>query len=221
MLSFIVLGFFRTYFSLFPTFNGITTIQNFHGITMLCWFAMLIIQPMLIRYGKYKWHRLLGKASYVLMPLILISLYLTVRGGYIRNIKTYPEEIDSLTGALALDFANIIAIAVFYILAIINKKKIAFHMRYMIATSLLPLATGIIRIFINYADMPFSECVKYSMLIVETIVIALIIYDKIKGKVLKPYLITLAILGSVHIFWLFNTTPWWQAFGRKFAALFF
>ena len=118
MLSFIVLGFFRTYFSLFPTFNGITTIQNFHGITLLCWFAMLIIQPMLIRYGKYKWHRILGKASYILMPLVLISLYLTVRGGYIRHTKELPDEIDSLTGALALDFGNIIAIALFYILAI-------------------------------------------------------------------------------------------------------
>lgn len=43
LLAFVVWGFFRTYFGLFPTFQGITIVQNFHGPLLLSWFALLIV----------------------------------------------------------------------------------------------------------------------------------------------------------------------------------
>ena len=56
ILAFVVWGFFRTYFGLFPHFSGITTVQHFHGAMLLSWFVMLIVQPMLIRYRKFELH---------------------------------------------------------------------------------------------------------------------------------------------------------------------
>jgi len=76
ILAFVIWGFFRTYFGLFPSFKGITTVQHFHGLMLLSWFAMLIVQPLLIRYNKPVWHKNLGKISYLQIPLLLQGMIL-------------------------------------------------------------------------------------------------------------------------------------------------
>lgn len=219
ILAFVVWGFFRTYFGLFPTFAGITTVQHFHGAMLLSWFAMLIVQPLLIRYKKFELHKKLGKVSYVQIPLILISIFLVTKIGYIRNAAILPKEQN--IGGLALNLPDIFAFAIFYILAMVNKKNTPAHMRYMIATSLLMLGPGTGRAFIIYGGMSFPQGVMYSMILTEIIAVALIVYDKIKGNSLKPYLVTLAVLILLHITWQFQLSGWWQWFGGKFATYLF
>lgn len=219
ILAFVVWGFFRTYFGLFPTFTGLTTAHHFHGLMMLSWFAMLITQPILIRYKKYEWHRSLGKVSYLLIPLILLSLFLVTKLSYIHNVVTLPKAIA--IGTLALNLPDLFAFAAFYILAMLNVKNTPAHMRYMIATSLLMLGPGTGRAFIIYGGMPFPQGVEYSMILTELIAVALIVYDKIKGNSLGPYLITLGILVVMHLAWSFQLSGWWQAFGGTFATWFF
>ncbi len=36
-----LIGFYRTYISKFPYFEGVTTIHHFHGAMMMVWFVML------------------------------------------------------------------------------------------------------------------------------------------------------------------------------------
>ena len=219
ILVFVVWGFFRTYFGLFPTFAGLTTVHHFHGILMLGWFAMLIIQPILIRYKKFEWHQNLGKLSYFLIPLILLSIFLVTKLEYIRNATTMSKEIN--IGSLALNVPDIFAFAAFYILAMINVKNPSVHMRYMIATSLLLLGPGTGRAFIIYGGMAFPQGIEYSFILTDIIAIALIVYDKKKGNSLKPYLVMLAVLIAMHVAWDFQLSWWWQAFAGKFADLFF
>ena len=219
ILAFVVLGFFKSYFGLFPTFNGVTTVQHFHGAMMLSWFAMLIVQPMLIRYKKMEWHRRIGKLSYVLVPLILVSIFLVTKTGFMRHSAILPKPVN--IGGLALDIPNIFAFATFYILAMLNKNNSTYHMRYMIATSLLLIGPGTGRAFIIYGGMPFPQGVLYSIILTELIAVVLIIYDKVKGNDIKPYVITLSILIAMHMIWQFQMSWWWQAFGERFAAWFF
>jgi len=180
---------------------------------------MLIVQPLLIRYRKFELHRKLGKISYVLIPLLLISIFVVTRGQYQRMLAIIPRE--QLIGGLALDIPDIFAFAAFYILAMVNKKNTASHMRYMIATSLLMLGPGTGRAFIIYGGMPFPQGVLYSMILTEIITVALIIFDSIKGNSVKPYLVTLGVLLMLHVIWQFQLSWWWQAFGTWFAAWFF
>ncbi|NCP85199.1 MAG: hypothetical protein GW823_09955 [Bacteroidetes bacterium] len=46
---------------------------HFHGIIMTLWCVMLIAQGYLIRIKKYPIHKIIGKLSYGLAPLIVIS----------------------------------------------------------------------------------------------------------------------------------------------------
>lgn len=219
ILAFVIWGFYRTYFGLFPSFNGITTVQHFHGFMMLSWFAMLIVQPFLIRYKKYQLHRNLGKVSYVLVPLLLLSIFLVTKGQFQRLAPTIPKE-QNIAG-LALNLPDIFAFGALYILALVYKKNSAYHMRYMIATAFLMLGPGVGRAMIIYGGVPFPLAIEYSLLLTDALAIGFIIYDAINKRPYKPYLVTLGILVAMHLIWQFQLSAPWQAFAGKFSQLFF
>jgi hypothetical protein len=57
---------------------------------------MLITQPILIRKKKLVLHKLIGKASYAVMPLLLISVLLILNAG----LKAVPIEEITFTAIL-------------------------------------------------------------------------------------------------------------------------
>jgi hypothetical protein len=65
-----VVGFFPSYFKRLAVTDGA---HHLHGIAATLWILLLIIQPFLYREGKIKWHRKLGKVSFILVPLIIVS----------------------------------------------------------------------------------------------------------------------------------------------------
>ncbi len=70
----VLIGFYNTYIVFFPKFEQFKTFHHVHGFVMVLWLATLIAQPILITKKKYKWHRAIGKVSYILVPIIVISL---------------------------------------------------------------------------------------------------------------------------------------------------
>ena len=219
ILAFVLWGFYRTYFGLFPSFQGITNLQHFHGFMLLSWFAMLIVQPFLIRYHKFELHRNLGKLSYVQVPLILLSIFLVTEGQFHRMAPLIPRAQN--LGALALNLPTIAVFGTLYMLAMINRKNSAYHMRYMIATSFLMLGPGIGRAFIIYGHLPFPMAIDLSMMIEEALTVGFILYDFINKRPYKPYLITLLMLAGIHLLWAFRMSAPWQEFAGIFSGLLF
>ncbi|MBK8391719.1 MAG: hypothetical protein IPL23_21635 [Saprospiraceae bacterium] len=70
-----LLGFYPSYFSHFPKFEGFSLAFHFHGVLALLWLCMLIAQAFLIRAKKYEIHKVIGKLSYFVMPLLLFSFF--------------------------------------------------------------------------------------------------------------------------------------------------
>lgn len=141
-----LIGFHKTYTIFFPSFEGFQWQQHFHGLMLMSWFAMLIIQPFLIRFGKRQAHRTLGKLGYVLAPLVCYSIFMVTKMVYYREIAHRPEE--SVLGQLSLDIPTIFIFGLFFILAMVNRKDSYVHMRYMIGTSLLMIGPGVGRALI-------------------------------------------------------------------------
>ena len=168
ILSIVIIGFFKTYFGQFPTFSKVTSIQHIHGLLFLLWFIMLVIQPILIKKRKYKWHVIIGKVSYFLVPLIVISTFFIAKELYDKgNILDESKRISSLY----VPFYQIIDFIVLYLLAIYYKKKTSYHMRYMIATSLAIYGAALKRLLINYMNMKAIDAFLY------TFIIKIIIYN--------------------------------------------
>lgn len=185
ILVFIIAAFFKTYFGLFPDFKGTTFLVHAHVAVLLLWFAMLIVQPILIGIKQIKLHRLVGKSSYVLVPLVVISSLLMTRNQQMREKDLAVFTINIFDLSLYL---------LFYALAIIYKRKVSWHTRFMILTAIPFLGASSARF--NFPGI----------IIQITIMVGLLLLEFFKGKVFKPYLIALSyfmimliLLGGLFI----------------------
>lgn len=219
VLFIIFAGFFFTYFIKFPRFEGISGVKHFHGISFLLWFGMLIAQPILIKKGKLEQHRLFGKLSYVLAPLIVVATVLVGRDVYYAILAkgTLPEAI----GTLSLNLPGTFIFAACYALAIFYRKNRALHMRFMICTVLPLLGPGLVRALIIFGKLPFPVGVAAADYTTIALAIGLIIYDWRKGKNFAPYAFALALNLMAHFLFDHKMGAVWQAIGGAFARLFF
>ncbi len=219
LFVFIFWGFYRTYIGSFPSFSGVNTIKHFHGLLLFGWFFLLILQPFLIKYKKYKTHKAIGILSYMLVPLIVLSIFLVSKDKFNRLAPLISKEQN--IGELALNVSSMFYFSMLFGLAIIYKKKTAYHMRFIIAAALLLFSPGIGRVFENYVNLSFPVSVAISVFIAEIITVSLILYDRKHGNEYKPYVITLIFLICFHILWAFRLSAAWQVVGGKFAEIFF
>jgi hypothetical protein len=88
----VVWGFWQTYIMFFPSFQGFGYTHHMHGLLMMMWIFMLIVQPLLIRAGKLSLHGTVGKASYVVVPLLLLSIFMIGKISYDKIIPVSPQQ---------------------------------------------------------------------------------------------------------------------------------
>lgn len=210
----VFLGFFKTYFGLFPSFNHVTLIQHVHGLLFTTWFVLLFVQPMLIRYGKYRAHRIIGRFTYVLVPCIVISIHFIAREAYLNAVAAKAPRENILAGTY-FQVYQIFDFAVLYLLAIINKHRTPYHMRYMIATSLAIAGAGLRRLFEHLFGMGGDAAVLYGFLVPDLFLLGLIVYDLIKGNNARAYIIAFIILAVSHysFYWLPHSALWQSVAG--------
>jgi hypothetical protein len=228
-LLFIVLafaGFYHTYFVKLLDIK--TPIIHIHFLLMGLWILMLVAQPFLIKYKKLAAHRLLGKVSYVLVPLVLLSAWLLARSGYYREIEQLREAasagLNSMTEleilkAAAVEPAAIIALMIFplfYVLGIRHRKQSSKHARYMLATALILLGPTVDRIiFINLGVKSILGISSYfvSMLMIDLILAMLLYLDFKNKRETKTLTYCLVIfVASQLAFYLLPTFDWWAVF---------
>lgn len=177
------LGFLKTYFNQIPTFEkNITPYIHIHAGIASVWILMLIAQPILIRNRKNKLHKKIGKISYLLFPLLILSFIPQM----IRIINSDNPNI------LFFPLADSLLLILFYSLAIYHRKNMSKHMRYMIGTALVFLGPTIGRI--GPLILGLSENVTQNSLygLIYLILIGLIFLDRKYRKNYQPYLIILS-----------------------------
>lgn len=206
-------AFHPTYLQYFPQFKGFSWIHHIHGALMVSWVMMLVIQPYLIYKGKYKTHRIIGKFSYFIAPLMLISMFLVTRLNYINSVG--KVQFKDVAYIQALNFITPLIFLLFYSLAIINKKEVFKHKRYMIGTSFIMLTAILNRllqeIFGNIEPYEF-----FIPLYLGVIVTALLLAnDILKKRNPVPYTIVMVVLFLNIIIFYARETEVWQSIVRS------
>lgn len=177
------LGFYKSYFNQFPSFEeNITVFIHLHAIIASLWILMLIAQPLLIRNKKNELHKKIGKLSYIVFPLLILSFVPQM----IRIINSENPNI------LFFPLADSILLILFYSLAIYHRKKTAKHMRYMIGTAIVFLGPTIGRIGPLLLGFPEGVTQNYMYALIYLILIGLIFLDRTNGKNYKPYVLILS-----------------------------
>jgi hypothetical protein len=174
-------GFYRTYISQFPNFEesikDIDTYVHIHALISSAWILILIIQPFLIQNKKNKFHRTIGKISYIIFPLLILSFIPLIIKSI--NVGKIPFTF--------LPLSDLILLIVFYSLGIYNRRTVAKHMRYMIVTAIVLLGPTMSRmgIFLLGWSLTLTQHILHVFLY--TLFISLILYDKANNKNYLPY----------------------------------
>lgn len=208
-------GFFKSYFTKLPTTD---VWHHFHGTMALAWLLLLIIEPYLYTRGKIKSHRNLGKISFLIVPLMVLSAFKMVQLMILGKANYPPMLVYQLA---FLDFFYIIQFTVFYVMAIIKRKQIQLHARYMAATVFILIGPGLVRLLINIPLLhSFDTVVNISYIFTEIALLVLILDDKRTGKIRLPYLLALGLFALQHVlyFQIVNLN-WWVNAINSYASL--
>jgi hypothetical protein len=191
--------------------------HHFHGITASLWMLLLVVQPLLYSRNKMKWHRMLGRTSFILVPLLIIGgLYMI---HIMMNKGNYPPLVPYQLGFI--DFFTLSQFALFYILAIKNISSTQYHARYMACTIFGPLIPAITRLLFWIPGVSsFSVSLNLSYVIVEVVLVLLILDDKRRGKIRLPYPLMLGLLVVQHVIMNYiGEWAWWQEFMNSYAEI--
>lgn len=201
----ILAGFYNSFLMKFGTTDNR---HQFHGLAALSWMLLLIVQPMLTGKGMLKWHRVLGKISFVLVPFVVLSVFI-MEQTMIASREHYPP--NSVYQLAFVDFLSLIQFLYFYVMAIVSRHKIQEHARYMAATVFIFIIPGLGRLlFLVPAINSFNRTLNVSYFLTELALLALIWDDHRSGKIRKPYVIALALFVVQHVLlnFIVGYQPW-------------
>ena len=122
-----VAAFAKSYGASPSSFNAYTHV---HAALMVAWFGILIAQPFLIRREYRAAHRLLGRISYALVPLLAVSVLLLA---HVRITAIGPLGADARF--FFLPFGMTIVLVVPWALGVWHRRDVGLHARYMICTA--------------------------------------------------------------------------------------
>src|SRR5690606_31556688 len=185
---------------------------HIHFTVFLSWFAILIAQPILIRQKKYGPHRKIGRLSYFLAPVLVITILWLVKNQTIRKMEA--SESDAAV-TLLIGLLDAVTFSTYYIIAMHNKRNLRWHVAFLIAASLIILNPGMSRL-LNQIQ-PGSGLLA-AVLFPFVVAVLIILYEKIKLKrpVLKsPYFLFFCCWTAEMV--LFITFPHTEVW-RNFAA---
>ncbi|MBS1735833.1 MAG: hypothetical protein JSS98_04425 [Bacteroidetes bacterium] len=222
LVCIVLMGFWPSYFAKFATgTNKYPFYFHFHATMMSLWLLLLIVQPILIRKKKLSLHRTIGKLSYVIMPLLFLSVILLRHYQMEKHVQIKNNE-KFYGPSLVVPFKDLFIIGIAYIIAIRYRHNVNIHARAMICTGIAFIEPPLIR-FLNYAVFPGGDGLAAfftTIGIIYSILIALIIIERKQRSGLWVFPLILGLLIMVHSIIYFQISiPGWETFARWFAAL--
>ena len=210
LLVLLLLGFWPSYFSLEAP--AATFGQHFHSVTMLGWMLMLITQAWLIRTRRRNIHRAIGRFSMAWAPLVVFSALYVV----LDNLAGLPEPRPPIgLSFFWLGLASAALFAILYTLAIVNRREMQLHARYMAATALAFIVPGLGRLFGQIAELTGLEFLDFETALWAPVLAGsvMIVHDVRKGRVRTPWVLA-TVLWVVTVLGFFNLPrfAWFSAF---------
>ncbi|MGZ8348782.1 MAG: hypothetical protein ACXWU2_02035 [Allosphingosinicella sp.] len=217
LLALALIAFWPSYFSLLPF--GPDRYAHFHAVAVVAWLLLLIAQPFLISRGRRRLHRGLGRISFGLVPLIVLTATLLAHARFAAlDESRFREEGHSLY----LPAIAVVLFLVCYALAMWHRRDMLLHARYMVATA-LPLIDPIVaRLLGFYTPVPFGPMLyPFIGYAITDLVLAVLIWrDRGRPRARRAFLTLLPVFLLAHAGWftLAQTGPWF-AFAAWFRSL--
>lgn len=219
LYAFVHVGFYSTYFKHFPNFAPFKLMHHIHGGIMSGWLFLLIAQPLFLALKKPAWHVFTGRLSYVYAPIVILSLFQVTRFSYNRwvNEVGHAQAISDQ----ALSLGQIATFATFYALAMLFRKNLFLHVRFICATGLLALLPAANRLLKSYTELDSSQCLVISGMLTICTASLFLLYDILKKKNAVPCIVILIWYVLLFVFVEARETNLYQTFGSFVAQQLF
>ena len=208
-----LIAFWPTYLSRVTSASGYT---HLHALTATSWMLLLIAQPALVHARRLDVHRLLGRASYVIAPLVVVSMVLLAH----RNTSNVGlSDIDRLSVFVPLSLAVLFGLS--YGLAIVTRRTMSLHARFMVCTGLTLVDPVGVRLLF-WANPTSSWPYQWATFALTDLIFLALIWRERQmrtARLVFPVMLGLfALAQAIFVFHWFET-PMWENFVRWFLAL--
>jgi hypothetical protein len=232
LLALAIVAFSPAYFMVLDT--SLPMVMHIHAVLMFLWMFILIAQPILIKKKQFRLHRITGKVTYGLVPLLLLTGYAMIRYAYGTDFIDIPRETGRLMTSdeivhqariyIALPLYYFFAFIVFFSLGVIYRKNPLVHAKYMIATALSVTGPIIDRVFyytLTGLQVSIFFPLEYvAFLLIDVVIIWLLFIDVRRNYNVRPSIVILTLYGSGQILYyaglessLWQTFAGWILFG--------
>lgn len=209
-----LVAFWPTYFSQVRASSPYT---HLHAATAAAWMLLLVAQSWAIGARRVAQHKLFGKASYVLAPLLLISIFLLAHD----RIAHVPHGMFALQSyILYLQISLAFLFGLSYGAAIWTRRSVARHSRFMVCTALTLIDPVVIRILFWIEPAPAWNYQWLTFGLTDLVLVALIWLERHNraGRAVFPVMLALFVLAQLPALLGLTEGALWQGFARWFAA---
>lgn len=195
---------------------------HWHAVSGTLWMLLLIVQPLAIRWRQRRLHRLLGRASAVLMPVVVVG-FIGLAHSSIKGTTGSDFAVHAYFG-----YIRVVLVTVFvgaYVLGWMNRHDAPVHARYMICTGLAVIDPIFHRIAARVAGHADFNYQLLTFGLVCAVLVALIYAERREtaGKHVFPMALAAFVVGGLPPALDFHTwgPVWsaWKSFMGAFAAL--
>jgi len=215
MLLVALVAFWPSYLSRLGTHAAYT---HLHAVMATTWILMLIMQPTLMRTRRLDAHRVLGRVSYAVAPLVVISVVLLAHS---RIAGLEGQAYDQQTYILYLQVSLAALFAACYAAAVVTRRNMALHARFMVCTALTFIDPVIVRLLLWAEAPPPWNYQWLTFGLTDVVILGLIFADRDarKGRSVWPVMLAVFVLSQLPAVLGMTRSSAWQAFARWFQGL--
>ena len=205
-------GFLKTYLVYFPRFEGVSGATHFHFSMFLLWILIVLYQPYLMKTKQLSRHKSVGKLTYLLAPVLIVTVWFMIFQVVQKNIvKAEPKALISATGAIL----DSVTFSICYLISMWNTQRMRIHTAFLIGACLVIFNSGIGRLIAL-----ISNDLAILVMVLLPIIIpgAIMVYEKAKlrrAMLKSPYLLFMLIwILEVIVFITLPQQEFWKGFIR-------
>ena len=216
-----VFAFWKSYFGILGNLpEGMTALIHVHAALMILWLFMLIAQAWFVRTKRFLLHRWVGRSSFVIVPVIVLSGLATTHAFFNKPLPpgVTMEEVRRLD---IITLGQLVAFGLTWWLGIVYRKQTPVHVRFMISTVFAVGNAIVFRVFFFWVPRfdTSQAAITANGAVLILLLLILIALDWRKGMKRSPFWVVTLALGVLHLgYFTFARSEAWLTFCQWFAS---
>lgn len=185
LLALVLVGFARTFY-LRPWFDDtpLALSLQLHGIALTAWFALFLVQALLVRRGGIALHRRLGVLGAVIVAAVVPSS-LVVLFDIVHAWRAAGMDVDAQRQLLSMivwgNLGAVLAFTLFFVRGVLKRRVADAHKRLMLLASISIISPAVSRIMLLPA-LGLQDPIMATVLGSVVLVLVLAVFDLVSRR---------------------------------------